>query len=67
MMKPNELINTIKNDELYSLTYEINDTDLLQRLLRETLYIMYINKIPQEKILGGLELYDEDLEDLEGL
>lgn len=63
MMKPNELINAIKNEELYGLTYEINDTELLQKLLRETLYIMYINKIPQEKILGGLEI---DLDD-EGL
>ncbi|MBR6543090.1 MAG: hypothetical protein IKT73_07780 [Anaerotignum sp.] len=65
MMKQNELINAIKNEELYGLTYEINDTELLQKLLRETLYIMYINKIPQEKILGGLEL--EYLEGLEGL
>lgn len=64
MMKTNELINAIKNEELYGLTYELNDVELLQRLLRETLYIMYINKIPQEKILGGLELYDLDDEGL---
>lgn len=64
MMKTNELINAIKNEELYGLTYELNDVELLQRLLRETLYIMYINKIPQEKILGGLEIYDLDDEGL---
>lgn len=64
MMKTNELINAIKNEELYGLTYELNDVELLRRLLRETLYIMYTNKIPQEKILGGLELYDLDDEGL---